>query len=66
MIIHNLNLLSASVSPNEADAPLVVDANGMLTFPIPFQSFQPISGRGTKVIQNNSIIDHGELANDWP
>jgi hypothetical protein len=30
MIIHDLNVIGVPVSPNKADAPLIVDANAVL------------------------------------
>jgi hypothetical protein len=37
--------LGAPVLPNEAESPLVVDPNAVLTRPAAAQSFQPISRR---------------------
>jgi hypothetical protein len=37
MVIYDLDILSISLGPSEADAPLVVDANAHLPCPIPFQ-----------------------------
>jgi hypothetical protein len=37
MVIYDLDILSISLGPSEADAPLVVDANAQLPCPIPFQ-----------------------------
>jgi hypothetical protein len=34
MIVHDLNLIGITVNPLEADPPLVVDANAMLTLAV--------------------------------
>lgn len=38
MIVHDLDLVGISVSPDEADPPLVINANAMLTSPLALES----------------------------
>jgi hypothetical protein len=45
MVIYDLDILSISLGPSEADTPLVVDANAHLPCSIPFQGFKSIAGR---------------------
>jgi hypothetical protein len=45
MVIYDLDILSISLGPSEADTPLVVEANAYLPCPIPFQGFKSIAGR---------------------
>jgi len=42
MIINDLNFERITISPNETDAILIVDANTVLAFPIALQSFEVI------------------------
>jgi len=37
MIVRNFNIIRVAVSPDEADAPLVIDTNTMLSLPISFE-----------------------------
>src|SRR4051812_11718634 len=45
MIVDNVNVMSRTVTPNEADAPLVVDPNTMLALLITFEGSEPIARR---------------------
>ena len=42
MVVHDLNIGGANFSPDEADAPLIIDADAVLTLPFVFQRFQVI------------------------
>jgi hypothetical protein len=61
MIIYNLNLFCVPVSPLETDPPLLVDANAVLTDPIPSQSFQPVPGWHPQSVQPARRIQHPQL-----
>jgi hypothetical protein len=45
MIIDDFDLVALPFVPCEADAPLIVDPDAVLTGPLSFQSFQTICGR---------------------
>src|SRR5207249_3867070 len=49
LIVHNLDLMRVSVLPSKADAPLVVDANAVLTLSVAVQRFGPIARRDAQV-----------------
>jgi hypothetical protein len=51
VIVHDFNVIGSVGSPDEADTPLVVDANAVLTGAFPFQSFKFIAGRYPKVVR---------------
>jgi hypothetical protein len=51
VIIDNLDLESVSVLPPEADPPLVVDSDAVLTRTIASQGFQPVPWYRSKVPQ---------------
>jgi hypothetical protein len=52
MVVNNLNIRSAFGGPNEAHAPLIVDADAVLTFAIPLQRLQFITWRHAQILQN--------------
>ena len=43
MIVNNLNFERITLSPNETNAILIVDADAVLAFPITLQSFEMIA-----------------------
>jgi len=57
MVVNDLHVFGTCSGPPETDAPLVVDAYGMLPGTIPLQSLQVVSGWRPKVIQLNGIIN---------
>jgi len=52
VIVHNLDLVRVSVLPSKADAPLVVDANAVLTLSVAVQRFEPIARRDSQVLNS--------------
>jgi len=51
MVVNNLNVIRIPVAPPEANTPLIVDANTVLTGATPLQLFKSIAGRDSQVIQ---------------
>jgi hypothetical protein len=49
MIVHYLNFNRVAFNPAEADPPLVVDPNAVLTSPVTGQCLQPISGNHSQI-----------------
>src|SRR5438552_15048404 len=62
MVVGNLNVMGVAVAPAKADAPLVVDADAVLTFAIPDKFFQSIAWRHTEVLQRFRRIKESELS----
>jgi hypothetical protein len=56
MVIGNFNLLGITLSPDKANAPLIVDTDAPLTLATPFQRFQMVGGREAKIFQNDRGI----------
>jgi hypothetical protein len=44
VIVHDFDRIGAAIFPNEADTPLVIDANGVLTGPIAFSASSRLPG----------------------
>jgi hypothetical protein len=51
VIVYDLDIVSVSIPPTEADTPLVVDPNAVLSFPVSSQFLKAISWRDKKIIQ---------------
>ena len=51
MIICHHNLVRISIGPLEHDPVLIVHPDAVVAFPPPFQPFQPVTGRHSKVSQ---------------
>jgi hypothetical protein len=62
MIIDNINVMDRTVTPDEADAPLVVDPNAVLAFPIAFEGFEPIAPAVAAKRSGRSRRQHGQLS----
>jgi hypothetical protein len=51
MIVHDLDIFGAELSPLKAHAELVVDSDAVLSGTISFQCFKSVSGRYPEVLQ---------------
>lgn len=65
MVIHDFNISRTLGGPNEADAPLAVYADRMLSRTVATKRFKAIGGGDAQVIQNVSRIQHGNLSNRY-
>jgi len=57
MVIHDLNTLRMSIAPEKADSPLIIDANALRSFAIPFERLEPIRGRQPEIFQPDSCVN---------
>ena len=62
MIVDDFHVVGISVSPSEADAPLVVDTDAELPGAIALQRFQPVGRRGAQVRELDCGVQHIQLA----
>jgi hypothetical protein len=51
MIIGDLDVIGSAVPPREADTPLVVDPDRVLTFSAAAQGFELIPGRNSQIVK---------------
>ena len=51
MIVNDLHLLWSSVRPREADPPLVVDSDAVLTDSTALERFEPVAWWNPKIIE---------------
>ncbi len=61
MVVHDLNFVRVSFTPNEADSPLFIDAYTVLSAPVSTQGFQSIAGRNSQVIEGFGSINDFQL-----
>lgn len=61
MVIDDLNTLRMTISPEKADPPLVIDADAIRSFSIPFERLEPIRGRQPEIFQPDSGVNRVQL-----
>ena len=61
MIFRDFNVLHVAIFPDEADAPLIVNANAVLMLAIASQLFEPVTRHRRQVIQSLRGVDHHQL-----
>src|SRR5271165_401304 len=62
VIICNLHVVSISVAPYKADAPLVVDAYAVLTCTVTFQLMKPVTRGRSQIHQTLGGMQHQKLS----
>jgi hypothetical protein len=62
VIVHDLDFVSIALAPNEAQTPLAVNANAVLSLSAAMQSFQAISGGRCPIAQFRGAVQLPELA----
>lgn len=62
MIIRDLDIMSIVVEPLKANAPLVIDANTVLTGSVSRQFLPTIRRRNAQVIERSGVVQHAELS----
>jgi len=61
MVINNLDLIGITVSPDEANSPLVIDANAVLALAVASQCLKPVPRRDLQVLQHSSAMEIQQL-----
>ena len=62
MVIHDFQPLRVCAPPNEANPPLVIDADAVLAGPVAFQGFQPVARRRKQIAQHPRPVQILQLA----
>jgi hypothetical protein len=62
VIVDDLNIrwTNGVDGPFKANAPLLVNANGPLSSPVAFESFQPIAGQSSQIGQRDGSVQNFE------
>jgi len=61
MVINDLNPIGISLMPGKADAPLIIDTDTLLTFPVALERFKVIGRGNTEILKSSGILDHPEF-----
>lgn len=61
MVVRNLHVVCVPTSPGEADPPLVIDANAVLSVTTPSELLQAIAGRQAEVVQRPCRVENSQL-----
>jgi hypothetical protein len=62
VVVHDFDVNRTDAGPDKADAPLVIDADAVLTLPIAFQRFKAVARRSLQEIQRLSCFQLGKFA----
>jgi hypothetical protein len=62
VIVGELYLMRFAIAPDEADPPLIVDADAVLPLPVAAKHLQPITRHGAKLLEALRGMDQLELA----
>lgn len=62
MIIYNGYVFGTGWRPLEDDAPLLVDADGIVTGEIALEGFEPITRRDCHIVEVSGVVQLDELA----
>jgi hypothetical protein len=66
MVIDNFDLVRIRVLPDETDAPLVINADTVLSGSFAFQAFEPISRRHPQILKTFRAVKTEQLAQGSP
>jgi hypothetical protein len=61
MVVNYLNVVRIRFTPDEADPPLVVDADAPLALPVALQLLEPIRWRNRQIFKSHGGIQHAEF-----
>lgn len=64
MVVRDLDFVRMAILPPEADPVLLVDANAVLSGPLPLEPFKPIAGRYPQVSETAHPVELVELTPD--
>ena len=62
MVVDNFHLCWPRVSPAKTETVLVINANALLSLPIPFQGLKPIAWRNLEFVEGDHRIKLIEFA----
>jgi hypothetical protein len=61
MIVHNLNVVSVPIMPREADAPLVIDADAVLSCAVATKLLKTIGRWSAQVSEGLGVAEHAKF-----
>ena len=57
MVIGYFNIIGVTLHEPKTNTPLIVDCNGMLSFPVAFEGMQSVARRNPKVAESCSVMN---------
>jgi hypothetical protein len=66
MVIGDLHIKGIAFLPLEADPPLIIDPDAVLSFPIPFKCFQAVTGRLRQILERPHAVQIQKLPPGLP
>lgn len=61
-MVDDLDAFGVVLGPDEAQPPLFVDADTVLSFSIAFERFEPVTGRNSQVIKSGGPVQLRQLS----
>ncbi len=61
VVIDDFDFMGSIRFPAETDAPLVIDADGVLAFPVALERFEAITGRDGEVVEFGDGVNLSEF-----
>jgi hypothetical protein len=61
MVVDDFHIVGVAIPPHEADTRLIIDSDAVLALALALQSFQPVSGGDTQIIQRHGGMQQEEL-----
>jgi hypothetical protein len=65
VVVDDLDLKSIALAPLEANSPLIVDANAVLTGTVTVQTFQPVAWGNSEIRDVLSVVQHSQLPSSY-
>lgn len=62
MVVRDFNAHRIAIHPDEADSPLTVDPDAVLSAAIALQRFQSIGGWDPQIVQRPRVVQHAQFA----
>ena len=62
MVVNDLNPFWTSVAPPEADTPLIIDSDAVLSCSITAQMLEPVARRNPKILETTRGVNLPQLA----
>jgi hypothetical protein len=65
VVVHDLDVVRITFTPQKADTPLIVDADTVLAIPVTVQRFEPIARRRRQVPQLRRAVQLPQLSSGY-
>lgn len=65
MIVCDFHIVRDSISPDEANTPLVIYPNDVLSRPVATKFFQTVCRRNSEVIERRGFVEHAQLTQGY-